>query len=155
MANIAFAVGLVAGLAIVLVVLSVAHRAGSFTAHGTWTLALGVALIGMSVWGRVSIGPSGIELVRLQQQVHEIAEGASLVAGQVEDLAVNVEGTREQLVSVTRALRTQGGFDPTILGPIEDSLAMLPAFDITRPREATETFERAERELRTREDFQP
>lgn len=154
MANVAFGAGLVAGLAIVLVVLLVAHRSSSFTAHGTWTLGLGVALIGMSVWGRVSIGPSGIEFERLQEQVHEIAEGASTVAEQVEDLAVNFAATRDQLVSVTRTLLAQPGVDPTIVGPIEDSLAVLPRFDITSLREARETFEGAEQALSTQENLQ-
>jgi len=154
MTTVAIGVGLVGGLAIVLVVLLVAYRSGAFTGPGTWTLGLGVALIGMSVWGRVSIGPSGIEFERLQEQVHEIAEGASTVAEQVEDLAVDVDGTRDQLVSVTRALRAQPGVDPTLLAPIEDSLAAVPTFDITRLREAREAFEGAEQALRTRENFQ-
>ena len=153
MANIAIGAGLLAGAAVVAVVLLVAARTNAFTAQGTMTLALGALLIGMSVWGRVRIGPDGFEFEQLEEDVQAIATAASAVTEQVEGLALDVSATRDQVATVTRVLRRSENVGGAALGPVQDSLAAPPRINLDALRAAQGEFDRASTRLRT--DLRP
>lgn len=126
----AIIVGLVIGTVAVLGAIWVWVKHQKYGMGGGTLTAVGAVLIGMSVWGQITINVSeaGVKVDLLR----ETAEAVSAVAAEVGTMARAVEASRGQFIRLTRELENRAVLPSAALEPIRRSVEVLPTVNRAR-----------------------
>jgi uncharacterized protein YlxW (UPF0749 family) len=128
-----YLVGLVLGSLLILTVISLALRNRKIGVGESFLVAMGIFLVGLSLWARVkiSVGPEGwqAEFERMQKKVDALQESNVTLNEQVETMAIAVETERAQVVELTRVLEEQSVVDPRRLEMIRREIMSVPLAD--------------------------
>lgn len=117
--------------------------------------ALGVLLIGMSVWSqfRIEIGAEGAVIEAIRRQVEETAEAVQVVAAEVEVAADAIEVSRAQFYELANVLERNDVVSRAELQRFVPPAHELPSIDRERLDSAVirlDRVNRAQRSLGTR-----
>lgn len=126
MGDVVVGAGLLLGALMVLSACWVWIKHQKFGTAGSVLCVAGVVLVGLSVYGRVSIKIGGVQ-ADLETQVAQIAQRAELTSVGILELADQVDASQRQFVALTEALEGEVSV-PTrrleeIAAPIEHSAA--------------------------------
>ena len=140
MADIVIVVGLVLGSLAIGTACAVWWRHQQFGTGGSFLSVVGLVLVGMSIWSRVSfsVGGATVDLERLAQRVEDVARAGEEVSEAVAEVAEGTETTRRQFVDLTRALERQRTLPPQQLEELRQPLVTDPVLRPDRLRRANE-----------------
>lgn len=129
MGDVVVGAGLLLGALMVLSACWVWIKHQKFGTAGSVLCVAGVVLVGLSVYGRVSVKVGGVE-AQLEAKVEQIAQRAELTSAGILELADQVDASQRQFVELTEALEGEVSV-PTrrleeIAAPIEHSVATQP-----------------------------
>lgn len=150
--DLVIAVGLLLGLLMGVSACWVWLKHQRFGTGGAVLCLAGVALVGLSIYGRVSIRVGGLE-AELEARIDQVAERAELVSAGVVELADRVEVSQRQFVALADALGRTTPARPqafeAIAAPVEESVRV----ETEALGTLTRLSERGELELSNRGDL--
>lgn len=138
-----YGTGLVLGIAVIVSVLWVWLRRQVFGTGGAVLSAIGVLLVGLSIYSNVQISGAGIQIQvqRLADQVNEVHETTGVISEQVINVADNAQTTQNQFLALTEELRSVPSISEAELEQVRQPVLEARPIDLERLRAASRMTE--------------
>ncbi|MCH9647132.1 MAG: hypothetical protein K0U98_02770 [Deltaproteobacteria bacterium] len=145
MESVVYAVGLAMGSVMLGSVCYVWVRKQQLGMGGGFLGAMGVVLLGLSVWTGVSVevSKSGIkaDFERLQGRLDEVTEASQVVSEQVQNIAQSTEANRSQFVQLTRVLEADTTPTAPVLRQLRERMVAVPQVNHQELERASRTLQ--------------
>lgn len=143
--NVVYIVGMVVGTVMAGATALVLVKQQSLELWSFGFSALGVMLIGMSVWTqfRIRISPEGAEIEALRNQVVETAQAVGVVVEELEAAATALETNRSQFNELARLLATRETLPAADVQRLVEPQNQPPQVDCSRLEGARINLQRA------------
>ena len=135
-------VGLALGALLVVAAAVVGIRKKSFTMGEILIAAIGMLLVGLSLFSKASIqaGDFGVEFETLQENTEQVASSAAVVSEEVRKLSEATRKNQEQIVVLARKLRSNSS-DDEVVRTIQEFQRASPRVNLERLTAATQQLE--------------
>lgn len=145
MDTVVYAVGLAMGSVMLGSVCYVWVRKQQLGIGGGFLSAMGVVLLGLSVWTGVSVevtkGGIKADFDRLQERLDEVTEANQIVSEQVQNIAQSTEANRSQFVQLTRVLEADVAPAAPVFRQLRERMVTVPQVDLQQLERASRTLQ--------------